>query len=136
PSGRAGRLGQQLDDTHVGERIGLVAAQFTRDDQVVETRGTELLDQRLRQALLALDLVVMVANDRSQRSRCLNARLGVDIGGGKGGFPDGCCLAGGFAFFWARGRGERPATPRLTRKAPRLRSQRNRTLPANKPISP
>ena len=40
----------------------------------------KLRDQRLRQALLALDLVVMATNDRLQSGRSPHERLIVDVG--------------------------------------------------------
>ena len=73
-------LGEQLHDAHVGQRIGLEAAQPTRDDQAVEAGGVELLDQRLRQALPALDLVVIAADDRPQSGRGPHGRLRIDVG--------------------------------------------------------
>ena len=79
PAGRAGGLGQQLHDAHVGQRVGLQAAQCTRDHEAVEAGGMKLLDQRLRQALLALDLVVIAADDRLQRGRRSHRRLSVDL---------------------------------------------------------
>jgi len=39
----------------------------------------ERFDQRLREALVALDLVVMAANDRLQLDRGLHQRLTIDI---------------------------------------------------------
>ena len=80
PADRAGALGQQLDDAQVRERVGLQAAQFTRDHQAVEAGGMELLDQRFRQALLALDLIAIAADDRPQGGGGLNRGLSVDIG--------------------------------------------------------
>jgi hypothetical protein len=80
PADRPGALGQQLHDAQVGQRVGLQAAQFTRDHQAVEAGGVKLLDQRFRQALLALDLLAIAANDRPQGGGGLNRRLSVDIG--------------------------------------------------------
>jgi hypothetical protein len=80
PADRAGALGQQLDHAEVRERVGLQAAQLTRPHQPVEAGGMELLDQRFRQALLALDLIAIAADDRPQSGGGLNQRLSVDIG--------------------------------------------------------
>ena len=80
PADRAGALGQQLDHAEVRERVGLQAAQFTRPHQPVEAGGMELLDQRFRQALLALDLIAIAADDRPQGGGGLNRGLSVDIG--------------------------------------------------------
>jgi hypothetical protein len=40
----------------------------------------EPLHQRFRQALLALDLVVIAADDQPQTGRGLYGRLGIDVG--------------------------------------------------------
>ena len=48
---------------------------------LVEAGGVELLDQRLRQALLALDLVVIPADDRAERQGGLHRGLSVDVNG-------------------------------------------------------
>ena len=46
----------------------------------IEAGGMKLLDQRLRQSRLALDLVAMAADDRPQSGRGLHRRLGIDVG--------------------------------------------------------
>src|SRR5262249_20348347 len=80
PSGRSGGLRQQLHDTDIGERIGLQAAQRAWNDEAVEAGGMKLLDQRLRQALLALELVVVAPDDRLQRGGGPHRRLSLDVG--------------------------------------------------------
>ena len=79
PADRAGALGQQLHDPQVGQRVELQAAQLARDHHPVEAGGTQLLDQRFRQALLALDLLTVAAELRLQSRRSLHHRLRVDI---------------------------------------------------------
>src|SRR5262249_40053390 len=79
PAGRAGGLGEQLDDAHVSQRIDLQTAQGARYDHAVEARGMKFLDQRLRQALLAVDLVVLATNDRPQSGRGPHERLTIDV---------------------------------------------------------
>src|SRR5437867_4407958 len=81
PADRAGALGEQLNDAHVGQRVSLKTTELTRDDQPVEAGGMKLLHQRLRQALLALDLVVVAADDRPQRGCGPHRGLSIDIGG-------------------------------------------------------
>jgi hypothetical protein len=80
PADGAGGLGQQLHDAQVGQRVDLEAAQLAWDDQAIEAAGMEPLDQRFRQSLLLLDLVVIPADDRAQRGGTLHERLSVDIG--------------------------------------------------------
>ena len=80
PADRAGGLGQQFHDAQIGQRVGLQPAQFTRPHQTVEAGGVKLLHQRFRQALRALDLVVIAADDRPQSGRGLYRRLGIDVG--------------------------------------------------------
>jgi len=80
PADRAGGLGQQLHDAQVGQRISLQTTQLTRDDQAVEASGMKLLDQRFWQALLALDLVAIAADDRAQSGRGPHRRLSIDVG--------------------------------------------------------
>src|SRR5262249_4798541 len=79
PAGRAGCLGEQLDDAYVRQRVYLMTAQGARDDHAVEPGGVKLLDQHLRQALLALELVVMATNDRLQSRRRPHERLTIDV---------------------------------------------------------
>ena len=79
PADRAGALGQQLDDAQIGQRVDLQAAQRARDHHPVEAGGVQLLDQGWRQALLALDLLMIGAQHRPQRGRCLHHGLRVDI---------------------------------------------------------
>ncbi len=79
PADRAGALGQQFDDAQVGQRIDLQAAQRARDHQAVEAGGVQLLDQRWRQPLLALDLLMVVAQHRPQGGCGLHHGLRVDI---------------------------------------------------------
>ena len=74
-----GALGQQLDDAQIGQRVDLQAAQRARDHHAVEAGGAQLLDQGFRQALLALDLLVIVAEHRPQGGRGLHHGLRVDI---------------------------------------------------------
>src|SRR5881628_1245702 len=81
PADRAGALGEQLNDAYVGQRVSLKTTQLPRDDQPVEAGGMKLLHQRLRQALLALDLVVVAADDRPQRGCGPHRGLSIDIGG-------------------------------------------------------
>ena len=70
---------KQLHDAQVGQRVDLQAAQRARDHQAVEAGGVQLLDQGLRQALLALDLLMIVADHRPQGGRGLHQGLRVDI---------------------------------------------------------
>ena len=79
PADRAGALGQELHDAQVGQRVGLQAAQLARDHQAVEAGGVQLLDQGFRQALLALDLLMIAADHRPQGGRGLHQGLRVDI---------------------------------------------------------
>ena len=80
PADRAGPLGQQLDRPQICEWVGLQAAQLTRSHEPVEAGRVTLLDQRLRQALLTLELVVMAADDRPQRGRGPHRGLSLDVG--------------------------------------------------------
>src|SRR5207249_8478284 len=80
PADRAGGLGQQLHDAQIGQRVGLQAAQRPRPYQAVEAGGVKLLDQRLRQALLSLDLLAIATDDRPQSSCGLHRGLSVDVG--------------------------------------------------------
>ena len=79
PADRAGALGQQLHDAQVGQRIDLQAAQRARDHHSVEAGGVQLLDQGRRQALLALDLLMIAAQHRPQRGGSPHQGLRVDI---------------------------------------------------------
>ena len=79
PADRAGALGQQLDDAQIGQRVDLQAAERARDHHAVEAGFAQLLDQGRRQALLALDLLMIVAQHRLQRGRRLHHGLRVDI---------------------------------------------------------
>ena len=79
PADRAGALGQQLHDAQIGQRIDLQAAQRARDHHSVEAGGVQLFDQGRRQALLALDLLVIVAEHRLQGGGGLHHGLRVDI---------------------------------------------------------
>ena len=79
PADRAAALGQQLDDAQIGQRVDLQSAESARDHHAVEPGVAQLLDQRRRQALLALDLLAIAAQHRLQRGRCLHHRLRVDI---------------------------------------------------------
>ena len=80
PADRARGFGQELDDADVGQRIGL---------QAVKARRVHLLDQRGRQPLLALDLVVVVPHGRLERGGRLHHRLGIDLGRQAAHFDDG-----------------------------------------------
>src|SRR5262249_23118398 len=64
PADRAGALGQHLDDAEVRERVGLQPAQLPWSHEPVEAGGMELLDQRLRQALLSLHFIAITADER------------------------------------------------------------------------
>src|SRR5712691_5439361 len=79
PADRAGALGQKLHDAQVGQRVSLQAAERARDHQAVEAGGVRLLDQGLRQALLALDLLMITADHRPQGGCGLYQGLRVDI---------------------------------------------------------
>src|SRR6185436_8930778 len=81
PADRAGRLGQQLDRPQIGQRIELQPAQLSRSDEAVEARRVTLLDQPLRQALLALELVTQAADHRLERRRRLHGWLRFDVSG-------------------------------------------------------
>jgi hypothetical protein len=79
PADRAGALGQELHDAQVGQWVGLQATELARDHQAVEAGGVQLLDQGLRQALFAFDLLMIAANHRPQGGRGLHQGLRVDI---------------------------------------------------------
>ena len=79
PADRAGALGQELHDAQVGQRIGLQATQFAWNHQAVEAGGVQLLDQGFRQALRALDLLMIAVDHRPQGGRGLHQGLCVDI---------------------------------------------------------
>jgi hypothetical protein len=66
PADRAGTFRQVLHGSGVGQRVDLQAAQRTWDDHPVEAGGTQLLDQDGRQALLAFDLLPVLADHRAQ----------------------------------------------------------------------
>jgi hypothetical protein len=79
PADRAGALGQQLRDTRVGQRIDLQIDQSTRDHHSVEAGGVQLLQQGFRNALLPLDLLVVVAEHRPRGGGGLDQGLRVDV---------------------------------------------------------
>ena len=81
PADRARGLGQQLDHSQIRERVDLQPPQLARSHEPIEAGGVKLLDQRLGQALLPVDLVAVAADDRLQRGRRLHDRLGIDIRG-------------------------------------------------------
>ena len=79
PADRARALGQQFHDPQIGQRIDLQAAQRARDHHAIEAGVAQLLEQSLREALLALDVLLVFAQPRLQGSRRSHHRLGVDI---------------------------------------------------------
>src|SRR5215831_13528091 len=79
PADRARAFGQELDDTDVGQRIGLQAAERARQQEAVKARSVHLLDELRRKPLLALDLVLVAPQSRLERDGRLDYRLGIDV---------------------------------------------------------
>src|SRR5262249_21385219 len=89
PTDRPVPFGQELHDPQVGERVDLQSTELARNHQAVEAGGVELLDDRLRQALLALDLLAIAADGRWKRRGRLTQGWSVDIGRQALGIVDG-----------------------------------------------
>ena len=80
PTHRSGAFGQKFGNTEVGQRIDLQAAQGARDHHPIEAGGAHLFDQFRRQTLLALELFMVLAQDRAHGGGGPHHGLGVDIG--------------------------------------------------------
>ena len=75
PTDRAIGFGHQLGGAQERQDVELQSPERARDDHAIESRRTQLIDQRQRDAALVLDLVLEAAGDRLQRDSSLEERM-------------------------------------------------------------